>query len=195
MLNRLKHLDFLGWLYGLFAAIVGGGSSAVTAAVAVGLIDPEKFNLSHPVATLQLMLAVFVLNGLISMFLFLKQSPLPAIVDDTPKVNIVTGAVKTMLVLILIPCLLASGGCQKAVQIQLPQPPDITSQIKAIAETPNLSAEVKAALIQQVISTSKDQYQAMLNRLDTQGKNLKEAFLTTLQIAASIATATFAATR
>lgn len=83
MIGQLKHLDFLGWFYGLMAAIVSGGSSSVTAAVSAGFLDPEKFNLTHPMATIKLMMAVFILNALLGMFLYLKQSPMPPIIEDS----------------------------------------------------------------------------------------------------------------
>ena len=82
-MGKLQHLDFLGWFYGLMAAIVSGGSSSVTSAVAAGFLDPEKFNLTNPMATIKLMLSVFVLNALLGMFLYLKQSPIPPVVSET----------------------------------------------------------------------------------------------------------------
>jgi hypothetical protein len=43
-------------------------------------IDPEHFNLQKGLGhTLELMGAVFVVNGLLSACLYLKQSPLPAL--------------------------------------------------------------------------------------------------------------------
>lgn len=90
MLSAMAHLDFKGWLYGLLAAIIGGGSSSVTAAFGASFLDPEKFNLTNPGAVLKLMAIVFGLNALLSMFLYLKQSPVPQIVDEVTTVTSTT---------------------------------------------------------------------------------------------------------
>jgi hypothetical protein len=82
MINQLKHLDFWGWIYGLLSAVIGGGASSVTAAIAASIIKPQDFALAGA-ASIKLMLSVFAINALISLFLYLKQSPLPKIVDST----------------------------------------------------------------------------------------------------------------
>lgn len=67
------------WFHGLFAALIGGGASAVVSGVTVSAIAPQSFNLSsHLLQTAELTLTLFVTNGLLSMFAYLKQSPLPA---------------------------------------------------------------------------------------------------------------------
>jgi len=67
------------WAHGLGAAFIGGGASAVTAGVSVSAISPQSFNFSNQlVPTLKLMAVLFVFNGLISAFAYLKQSPLPS---------------------------------------------------------------------------------------------------------------------
>ena len=81
MVGNLEHLDFRGWFYGLLSAIIGGGASSVTAAVAASYIKPGDFAFAGA-DSLKLMFSVFGINALISMFLYLKQSPLPAIVED-----------------------------------------------------------------------------------------------------------------
>lgn len=68
------------WLHNLFAAIIGGGSGAVVSAFASMGIDPEKFNISSGQGfshLIEMMGANFVISGLLSMFFYLKQSPLP----------------------------------------------------------------------------------------------------------------------
>jgi hypothetical protein len=82
MIRQLKHLDYKGWLYGLVSAVIGGGASAVSAAIGASWLAPDKFNLSHPADIILLMLITFVVNGMLSMFLYLKQSPLPPIVEE-----------------------------------------------------------------------------------------------------------------
>jgi hypothetical protein len=71
--------SFSIWLRGLIAAFVGGGSGSVTTGLASMGIDPEHFNLNSGLHhILDLMAAVFLINGLVSACLFLKQSPIPA---------------------------------------------------------------------------------------------------------------------
>jgi hypothetical protein len=66
-------------LHGLFAALIGGGASAVVSGVTVSAIDPANFNLSTNLGhTAELAATLFVVNGLLSAFAYLKQSPLPA---------------------------------------------------------------------------------------------------------------------
>lgn len=82
MIAQIKHLDFRGWVYGLFHAAIGGGASSVTAAIAASFIKPQDFALAGA-DSFKLMASVFLINAVISMFMYLKQSPLPAIVDET----------------------------------------------------------------------------------------------------------------
>jgi len=84
MINQLKRLDFMGWIYGLLHACIGGGASAVTAGFAVSVIKPTDFPLAS-MASLKLMFWVFAVSAVKDGFLYLKQSPLPPIVEDAPK--------------------------------------------------------------------------------------------------------------
>ena len=71
------------WLHGLIAAIIGGGASAVTGSVSASLIAPQQFNFGTELFhTLELMGVMFLFNGLLSMFAYLKQSPIPPEADD-----------------------------------------------------------------------------------------------------------------
>jgi len=71
-------LDWGKWLYGVVAAFIGGGSSAITSGLAAIGIDPDHFNLNNGLRhTATLAGTVFVVSGGISAFAFLKQSPLP----------------------------------------------------------------------------------------------------------------------
>jgi hypothetical protein len=79
------------WIHGLGAAVIGGGASAVTAGVTVSAIRPDTFNFAGQVwPTLELMLALFVVNGAVSAFAYLKQSPLPAETLEVTKTETVT---------------------------------------------------------------------------------------------------------
>lgn len=66
------------WLFGLTAAFIGGGAGSVTSGIASMGIDPQHFNLrSGLYDTVALMGAAFLVNGLLSACLYLRQSPLP----------------------------------------------------------------------------------------------------------------------
>lgn len=72
------------WVYGIVAAFVGGGASAVTATVTASMIAPEKFNIHEQLGNfLTLAGFTFLVNGILSTAAYLKQSPLPKI-DDIP---------------------------------------------------------------------------------------------------------------
>ncbi len=67
-----------GWLRGLVAAVVSASAHAVSAALAVNLIDPAQFNLGRGfLHTLELAGVVAVLNGVSALALYLSKSPLP----------------------------------------------------------------------------------------------------------------------
>lgn len=67
------------WLHGLFAALIGGGASAVTSGIVLPGISPAAFNFGAQLFPLfKAAVAMFTVNGLFSAFLYLKQSPLPA---------------------------------------------------------------------------------------------------------------------
>ena len=75
-------LDWSSWFYGLVAGIIGGGSSAVVSGITVALQDPKDYGLQNG-KFYWLVLSVFCANGLMSAFLYLKQSPLPPVVTVT----------------------------------------------------------------------------------------------------------------
>lgn len=72
----LGTLDWSDWLRGIFAAFIGGGAGAVTSGVVVSMNDPKDYNL-YTSKFYHLVIAVFAVNGLISMFAFLHQRPVP----------------------------------------------------------------------------------------------------------------------
>lgn len=84
MPNKSPWLSWQLWLRGLVAAFVGGGSGSVTSGLTSMGIDPEHFNLGTGLRhTFALMGAVFLVNGTLSVFLYLKQSPLPTLESAT----------------------------------------------------------------------------------------------------------------
>jgi hypothetical protein len=78
-INYIKDLDWHSWLYGLVSAAIGGGAGAATAGfTAIGLA-PDTFNLEQPGLVLKLAAISFAVNAILSVFLYLKQSPLPKV--------------------------------------------------------------------------------------------------------------------
>lgn len=65
----------LVWLHGLISAGIGGGATALSTAI----VAPETFNLKEGLAKLG---AVAGVSALVSVALYLKQSPLPPIVEE-----------------------------------------------------------------------------------------------------------------
>ncbi len=63
-------MNWKPWLYGLASAFMGGGASAISAMV----IDPVTFNLAEGFGK---MLSMWAVSGIVSVALYLKQSPLP----------------------------------------------------------------------------------------------------------------------
>lgn len=67
----MKREKVIAWLLGLLSAGISGGASAITVVV----VDPNNFNLQEGLKNLA---SVFIVQALIGMGLYLKQSPLPA---------------------------------------------------------------------------------------------------------------------
>lgn len=74
MMNMLK-LDWTGWAYGLFGAVIGGGSGAVT--TWLGMIVAKQVGIDVPALNWNAIGVVFLTSGAVSFFAYLKQSPLP----------------------------------------------------------------------------------------------------------------------
>lgn len=73
-------LKWKSWFYGSIGAMIGGGSSAVVATVSAMTITPMDYDLNRRLShTLQLFGTCFVLNAIVSLFLWLKQRPVPDI--------------------------------------------------------------------------------------------------------------------
>jgi len=74
-------LDWEHWAYGLFAALITGGASALTAGFIAPALAPGQFNYSGNAGwtNLKLMAGMFIINGVLGAAAYLKQSPLPAI--------------------------------------------------------------------------------------------------------------------
>lgn len=71
-------MNWKPWVYGLINAVVSGAANSV----AVMVVDPDKFNLTS-VAGLAHMGEVAGVGALVGFWMYLKQSPLPALVATT----------------------------------------------------------------------------------------------------------------
>lgn len=80
-------LQWETWMYGLGAALIGGGSGAIATGVAQAVTDPGHADLRHLLA---LMGTSFAVAGLLSAAAYLKQSPLPPIVTTTTAEQVIT---------------------------------------------------------------------------------------------------------
>lgn len=67
----MNWLPAIRWVHGWASAAIGGGASAVTAAV----VDPQDFNFSGD--GLKKLLTLFAVNAVVSSFFYLKTAPLP----------------------------------------------------------------------------------------------------------------------
>ncbi len=98
------------WLYGLIAAVISGGSSAVTACFSVNLIAPDKFNLGNQLLNfIELAAVTFVINGMLGAFLYLKQSPIPPEYEGPKDPPAISPLIRMMLVASLV--IFGLSGC------------------------------------------------------------------------------------
>jgi hypothetical protein len=69
------------WIYGLAAAAIIGGASAITAGVAAPALAPGQFNYSGVAGwnNLKLMAVMALINGVIGAAAYLQKTPLPQI--------------------------------------------------------------------------------------------------------------------
>lgn len=72
--NPLANLDFGNWIYGLCAAVIGGGATAVVAAISISPSDPNYINT---------IIRIFASSAIVSAFMYLKQNPVPKHITET----------------------------------------------------------------------------------------------------------------
>ncbi len=77
-MSIFENLDWGSWIYGLLYGAIGGGASAVVSGITVALNDPKDYGIGSG-KFIGLVVTVFVANAAMSMFLYLKQTPLPAV--------------------------------------------------------------------------------------------------------------------
>jgi hypothetical protein len=75
------------WLWGLLHAVVGGAANSVTAA----LVIPDKVNLITMAGFKNMMLLAGV-GGMVSFWLYLKQSPIPMMTTTASSQTVQTSA-------------------------------------------------------------------------------------------------------
>jgi|WetSurMetagenome_2_1015567.scaffolds.fasta_scaffold787840_2 hypothetical protein len=91
MIQAMKKLDFLGWIYGLLHAVIGGGASAVIAGISAGLVAPKELAFGG-MGSVKLMGACFVVNALLSAFMYLKDSPVPNVIESVTTTQTVSSS-------------------------------------------------------------------------------------------------------
>lgn len=76
------------WLIGIWRAVVTGGANGVLGGLTTVGIDPSHFNFNSGLRhTLSMMGAMFLVSGLISMFVFLQTHGAPDQVPCPPNPN------------------------------------------------------------------------------------------------------------
>lgn len=67
------------WLYGLWAAVIGGGATAAYGSLSVIILDPKDFN-PQTTKFYQLAGLMFAFGAALAFFSYLKEHPLPDII-------------------------------------------------------------------------------------------------------------------
>ncbi len=86
----LSELDWGSWVYGIWAAIIGGGSTAASGAIAVISIDPKDFNL-ETTKFWKVTVAMFAIGAATNFLSYLKQNPAPTIISKASSTTTLTG--------------------------------------------------------------------------------------------------------
>ena len=68
------------WLYGLIAANIGGGATSLSAWL--GMVGAKAVGIQVPDLNLNAVFVIFLSGALASACAYLKQSPLPAVIDN-----------------------------------------------------------------------------------------------------------------
>lgn len=82
MKNPFSDLDLKNWIYGLVAAVVGGGANAAVGGFAINTADPAHFNAQHS-DLYGVVFKMFLTSAVMSFFMYLKQNPVPHITSET----------------------------------------------------------------------------------------------------------------
>lgn len=71
-----RNYDFGKWLYGLWAAVIGGGANAVVNTLGLMVQDPKDYNM-YTDRLYSAALTLFVTGALIAFFMYLQKHPTP----------------------------------------------------------------------------------------------------------------------
>jgi hypothetical protein len=79
--TRLKQP--LTWLHGLIGGVIGGAANAVLASL--GIVGAQAVGVEVKTLDYDQVVAIAISGGIIGAFLYLKQSPLPELVEEEEK--------------------------------------------------------------------------------------------------------------
>lgn len=68
------------WFWGLVAAVIGGGSTSVTSWL--GMVSAKAVGVDVPALNWQALLVICASGAVTAFFAYLKQSPLPTLVEE-----------------------------------------------------------------------------------------------------------------
>src|ERR1035437_178079 len=78
MAENAQGFDWETWIIGIWRSVTSGGSNGVISGLVSMGIDPAHFNLTDGLThTLKMMGGMFVLSGIVSMFIFLQTHGAP----------------------------------------------------------------------------------------------------------------------
>ena len=86
----LSDLDWSAWILGLWAAVIGGGSTAASGAIAVISVDPKDFNL-ETTKFWKVTATMFAIGAATNFLSYLKQNPAPTIISKASSTTTLTG--------------------------------------------------------------------------------------------------------
>lgn len=75
-MNVLKGYAWSKWAHGLWAAVIGGGATSASGALAIVTIDPLDFNF-HTLALYKAAFVMFLFGAVTHFFAYLKDHPAP----------------------------------------------------------------------------------------------------------------------
>lgn len=89
-------LNWETWLYGIFAALIGGGAGSVVSVIGTSIVIPGSVGVSGNAGwnSLKLMGVTFVVHAAIAVFAFLQKSPLPEKVLEVTETKTETVTIK-----------------------------------------------------------------------------------------------------
>lgn len=81
MVTNAQRYDWSTWLMGILRSLIQGGAAAVVAGFSVNVIAPNTFNFADGLGrTLELMVTMFIIQGVIHMMMFLQVHGAPELI-------------------------------------------------------------------------------------------------------------------